>query len=622
MSRFIVKSTSVAAGGYTATHELRASSESPGIPNSKSATIVAATSGTHVLLAWTDQAAPHNAADWPTGGWGGSIDVNSAGADITYDICMSRTSSDGSTARAVGSLGGPTATILSSQSGTGIKSSTAVVLLSTNADATRAATDRVALSLLASNSNMMTNEGLSWNIEDADSWIENTNFNPVAATPSGTATGSYTFAGSPAGSRASRGTSTGSYTFAGSSAGEAPPNEGTASGAYNFTGSATGEAPPNHGSATGGFAFAGSAVGSAAHAGTGTGAYNFTGTSTGEHLSAGTSAGTFTFTGTATGEAPANAGSATGGYAFTGSVTGSSPHGGAATGGYAFAGTSAGNRSPEGASTGGYALAGSASGVAPIPGVKQGTAAGAYDFTGSASGAAPLAAPEGTASGTYTFTGSASGSEPAGGTASGATAWSGSASGSAAHEGSSTGTMAWVGTAAGAVPNMAQGTAAGGYDFEVTALGARPSEGSASSTTGWYGFASGSAPLVPDHEGSASGSFSFAMSTAGEVEHRGLVLGGLHFQGTAQGEGIDPTYPFQTPTYQRVLEAPLLTKRPRLALTESVSVVRINGTLQAHKSPPQELLEAAGVEGVDWFLGGREYQVSLETLQELQLAGF
>lgn len=645
-------SSTVSARGYgNASRDI-----TPADLNATTSANVAAAS-TISRLWWYDLGPAHNAADWPTTGFGYSVDIQSVGADITWTTYAERYSGDGSAVRG-------SSLLHLSQSGTGVKTNTGVGV-DLNTDAARAASDAYGVRFSLTNASMMSAESWTMYVSDSQSWIENTNFTQTAAIPSGTGTGSYTFAGAPAGSRASLGTSTGSYTFAGSSAGEAPPNQGTSSGAYNFTGSATGDAPPNQGSTVGGFAFAGSSIGSRLARGSSTGAYAFAGSAVGEAPpNAGAATGAYAFAGSATGAAPLNekSGTATGGYAFSGTAVGDQPPlDGTATGSYAFAGSSTGKAPNGGAASGSYALTGSAAGEAPAnsgsasgsytfagsatgttarrgtatggyqyagiassSGARIGAIAGTYTFTGSATGAAPALSPNaGTASGSFTFSGSITGSEPTGGTASGATAWSGSASGSAAHEGSSTGAVAWAGTAAGAVPNVADGTVTGSYDFEVTVLGSRPSKGSpAASTTGWYGSASGSTPSIPDHAGSASGSFTFAISTTGGVGHRGLAVGWATFVGTAAGEGIDPTYPFQTPTYQRVLEAPLLTKRPRLALTESVSVVRINGTLQAHKNPTQELLLAAGVEGVDWFLGGREYQVSLETLQELQLAGF
>lgn len=56
--------------------------------------------------------------------------------------------------------------------------------------------------------------------------------------------------------------------------------------------------------------------------------------------------------------------------------------------------------------------------------------------------------------------------------------------------------------------------------------------------------------------------------------------------------------------------------------TSSSSVVRINGVLTSVRTPSQEQLEAAGKEGVDWFIGGHIYTVSSATATELTAAGF
>ena len=78
---------------------------------------------------------------------------------------------------------------------------------------------------------------------------------------------------------------------------------------------------------------------------------------------------------------------------------------------------------------------------------------------------------------------------------------------------------------------------------------------------------------------------------------------------------------FEPPFYH--VEVPRhLTGGPRYRFHESQSVVRVSGTLTTVKSPTHEQLVAAGDEGVDWFLGGRIYNVSVTTADELTLAGY
>jgi hypothetical protein len=129
---------------------------------------------------------------------------------------------------------------------------------------------------------------------------------------------------------------------------------------------------------------------------------------------------------------------------------------------------------------------------------------------------------------------------------------------------------------------------------------------------------------VPAHAGTASGSFTFAISVAtGEVEHSALTRGWFTFTGTAVGEGIDPTYRFEPPTYRVVSDPPLLTKARRIPMQQSFSVVRINGSFVQVKSPSSEQLEAAGVEGEDYFIGGHVYTAIPQAVGlELQAAGY
>lgn len=79
---------------------------------------------------------------------------------------------------------------------------------------------------------------------------------------------------------------------------------------------------------------------------------------------------------------------------------------------------------------------------------------------------------------------------------------------------------------------------------------------------------------------------------------------------------------FTPPTYTKLVEPHPL--RPiRHFLTESVSVVRVNGLFVERKTPAYELLVEAGQEGIDYFLGGREYPDVPESVAiELHNAGF
>jgi hypothetical protein len=84
---------------------------------------------------------------------------------------------------------------------------------------------------------------------------------------------------------------------------------------------------------------------------------------------------------------------------------------------------------------------------------------------------------------------------------------------------------------------------------------------------------------------------------------------------------VVPTLRFEPPTF----EAPIRTQvRPvnYYRLTWAASIVRIDGVLTSVLQPSTDQLTAAGVEGVDYFLGGRVYTVSAATAAELTARGY
>lgn len=162
------------------------------------------------------------------------------------------------------------------------------------------------------------------------------------------------------------------------------------------------------------------------------------------------------------------------------------------------------------------------------------------------------------------------------------------------------------------------------YAFNGEATGSSNHNGS---VIGFFGFDAiavrGEAPIIPDLEGEASGGYAYAGSGAGERDSSGTGLGWFTYTAVAVGEGVDPEYRFTPPTYRRILNPLPLTKRKArpIPMTETMSVVRIGGTLTLVKAPTGEQL-AAGVEGEDWFIGGHEYLVSPAIGEELEAAGF
>lgn len=98
----------------------------------------------------------------------------------------------------------------------------------------------------------------------------------------------------------------------------------------------------------------------------------------------------------------------------------------------------------------------------------------------------------------------------------------------------------------------------------------------------------------------------------------------IQMQGYCPRPRVDVTYPtfrFEPPTH----EAPMwTTERPHNyhRLTHAASVVRINGVLTSIHQPRPDQIAAAGEEGVDWFIGGRVYDVTAAVKAELLSAGF
>lgn len=168
--------------------------------------------------------------------------------------------------------------------------------------------------------------------------------------------------------------------------------------------------------------------------------------------------------------------------------------------------------------------------------------------------------------------------------------------------------------------------------------------GESTGTISWDGSATGEAPFIPGSGGAVTGSFSWTGVASGATTSQGSATGGVFFAGAATGfKPADPTAHvgvatglvtwvcaafggnlqlyFEPPTH----EEPMRTNvRPLnyFRLTYAKSVVRVNGTFVQIRSPLPEVLEAAGQEGVDYFLGGRVYAITDAIAAELTAAGF
>jgi alkaline phosphatase D len=286
----------------------------------------------------------------------------------------------------------------------------------------------------------------------------------------------------------------------------------------------------------------------------------------------GSASGTITWTGAATG-ARASEGSATGSVSSSGSSTGAAVHEGTASGSVTWVASATGVTAPEGSVTGSVTWSGTAAGEAPLLDGNGGPAAGAVSWVGSATGQNH---PLGSASGTSLRAGSAAGAADLEGGATGTTARAGSATGARAPVGSAAGAVARAGAAEGQMPLGKVGSASGSTARSGSAAGKRVPKGTAAGTVSWVGGVPVDVYLFspPTHE---------------------------------EPFRVNPSGPFRVLAYYR--------------LTYASSLVKINGTWTAVRSPSAELLD--GLEaGVDYFRGGFEYEISRAVAQELIAAGY
>jgi hypothetical protein len=256
----------------------------------------------------------------------------------------------------------------------------------------------------------------------------------------GSASGSWSVAGSSTGTRTPKGSGTGTYSYAGSATGRAV-RQGSASGSYSYTGAATGSRPLR-GHATASWTASGAATGARGSSGQATGSWTIQGSSTGS---------------------TSRSGSATGSYSFTTTAQGQTQRGGASSAAYAFTATAEGQTQPVGAGSGSYSFAGAATGATST----SGSAAGSWQVDGTATGAKIT---RGSAAGSWHFTGEAAGPTIGNsGAASGLWTYSGSGVGATVRRGASTATWQVAGAASGR--KLATGAATGAWVYAVTASG-------------------------------------------------------------------------------------------------------------------------------------------------------
>lgn len=221
-----------------------------------------------------------------------------------------------------------------------------------------------------------------------------------------------------------------------------------------------------------------------------------------------------------------------------------------------------------------------------------------------------------------TGSGTTTGSAALTGTLAVASTGTGTTTGSAAL----TGTLALSASGSGAT----SGSAALTSTLQLSATGSGITGGSAAidivgtSTTH---------QLTATGSGTSGGSAALGLIGALSASGTGLTGGSasLTLQGSLSASGASQsggsvdltfvTFTFSPPTH----EEPMWTnKRPLnyYRITESSSIVRVNGVLTTIRHPRPDQIAAAGVEGVDYFLGGREYVVTGGVLAELISAGY
>ena len=189
---------------------------------------------------------------------------------------------------------------------------------------------------------------------------------PAAAVPSGTGSGTFSFAGSTTGRKDPKGSASAGFSFAGSATGQRSPR-GSGSGTVSFASSGSGsKSPVGQGSGT--VSFAGSGSGSAPSAppatGSGSGTLSWSSSATGRASKSGSGTGAMQWAGSASGSV-AHEGHGSGTLSLSSSGSGLAPMQGAGSSSFAWAGAGAGDSRPSGQGSVGFALAAAATGAAP-----------------------------------------------------------------------------------------------------------------------------------------------------------------------------------------------------------------------------------------------------------------
>lgn len=306
--------------------------------------------------------------------------------------------------------------------------------------------------------------------------------------------------------------------------------------------------------------------------------------------------GSYAFDGAgSTGEQPPGAGASTGATDWAGFTAGAKhPAGSVSPKVYAYDTQTTGKRVPKGSKSGGVDFSrGAASGVQP--GISSGF--GSYDYTHVTAGTTER---DGSAAGTDDFTGAAQGSHQSGTVA---------------------GAYDFSSTPVGVTPVVANdGVASGGYNYDdLPGAGEAALFGTITQAFDFTGTPVGQQPTVLPHQGSVPAAFIYNHGNIlGEREPKAATAGEYTYAPVVLGKGTSIVYEFTPPTYELIVP----NRRPAYKLTWSLSVVRINGVLTEWNTPGGRMLDEAGDEGVDWFIGGHIYHVPKDVADELEAAGF
>lgn len=184
--------------------------------------------------------------------------------------------------------------------------------------------------------------------------------------------------------------------------------------------------------------------------------------------------------------------------------------------------------------------------------------------------------------------------------------------------GAATAALGGTFTANGVVSGAKTGSASADLGGTFTAAGVTTKVGQAAATLGGTFDAAG-VVTTPPIEGSATATLGGTFTALGTVRVRGTAS--CTFGGTFAAAGVaeTPTFIFKMPAY--TVGQPTRNKLLRFyKQTVADSLVRRAGVLTQVRIPPSDWL--VGAEGVDYFLGGRVYQITSATRDELVGLGY